>query len=270
MINLERGGGRRASAGSRTCKALDGVSPRFKFRRVNPKLEATLNEALESLKAELGDKLHSCCLYGSAVRGNAVPGVSDLNLLIVLNESDAAAHQAVARALAGRPLIDPFVLAKRGFERSVRAFASKFASIRRNHRVLHGPDPLAEIVVEPQMERFLCEQAVRNLRLRLVYSFVTRDRHKGYDKFVAANVTAMFVHFAEALRLEGIVLPADFAERIPVLEREYKISGEVLRELLALKADARRLSEAESVRLHERLSPLVDAVLDWIEARWMA
>lgn len=229
-----------------------------------------MNDAVQALKTELGDKLHSCSLYGSAVRGNAITGVSDLNLLIVLNVSDSATHQAVARALADKPLIDPFVLAKSGLKRSVRAFASKFASIRRNQRVLYGTDPLADIVIEPQMERFLCEQAVRNLRLRLVYSFVTRTRHKSYDKFVTANTTALFVHFSEALRLEGVSLPNGFAERIPVMARDYKIDGQLLHELLALKAAPRRLSEDETVELHERLNPAMDTVLDWIESRWSA
>jgi predicted nucleotidyltransferase len=237
---------------------------------VHPKLESTLNQAVKALESELGSNLYSCCLYGSAVRGNAIKGVSDLNLLIVLNESNSAAHQAVARALADLPLIDPFVLAKRGFDRSVRAFASKFASIRRNHRVLSGADPLAEVKLDPQLERFLCEQAVRNLRLRLVYSFVTRKQHKSYDKFVSGSVTAMFVHFSEALRLDGVAIPTDFEARIPVLEREYKIDGQLLRDLLALKHAPRRFSDAEIIQLHERLFPLVDAVLGWIEERWAA
>lgn len=235
---------------------------------MNPKLESTLNEAVKALEAELGGNLYSCCLYGSAVRGNAIEGVSDLNLLIVLNESDSTAHQAVARALTKYPLIDPFVLAKRGFARSVRAFASKFASIRRHHRVLSGVDPLADIKIDPQMERFLCEQTIRNLRMRHVYSFVTRSRHQGYDKFLVGAVTPLFVSFSEALRLEGVAIPTDFEARIPVLAREYKIDEALLRDLLALKSTPRRLSDAEVLKMHERVSPLVDAVLGWIEAHW--
>ena len=238
---------------------------------MNPTSDSKLNQAVAALKAGLGDNLYACCLYGSAVRGNSIEGVSDLNLLIVLNESNSAAHQAVARALDGFAKVDPFVLAKGGFERSVRAFAAKFASIRRNYRVLHGTDPLAGIELDPSMERFLCEQALRNLRLRLVYSFVTRSRHNKYDRFVASHVTAMFVHFSEALRLEEIAIPADFSARIPVLEREYKIDGKVLADVLALKRAPRRsFTDAEAVQLHERLFPVIDAVLRWIEQRWPA
>jgi predicted nucleotidyltransferase len=235
---------------------------------VNPKLEATLQRAVEALKAELRDNLHSCCLYGSAVRGNAIEGVSDLNLLIVLHESSSAAHQAVARALENFPVIDPFVLATRGFERSVRAFAPKFASIRRNHRVLHGPDPLAEIKIDAELERFLCEQAIRNLRLRLVYSFITRKQHKGYDRFLVRNVTAMFIQFSEALRLAGISIPADFEARVPIFEREFQFKGQPLRDLLALKKKPRRLSDSEVIAWHDQIFPIVDAVLRTIEERW--
>ena len=237
---------------------------------VNPTVESILKRAVEALKAEVGANLYSCCLYGSAVRGNAIEGVSDLNLLIVLNESNSVVHQAVERALDPLPQIDPFVLAKRGFERSVRSFATKFASIRRNYRVLHGADPLAALKFDPQQERFLCEQALRNLRLRLAYAFITRHRQKSYDRFVTRNVTPIFVQCSEVLRLEGVSIPTDFELRIPILEREFKIDGQVLRDLLALKRAPRPFVEAEAIQWHGRLFPIVDAVLRWIEERWPA
>lgn len=195
-------------------------------------------------------------------------GVSDLNLLIVLNESNSAAHQAISRALDGLKPIDPFVLAKRGFERSVQTFATKFASIQRHYRVLVGADPLKDFKVGAPMERFLCEQAVRNLRLRLVYSFITRSQHKNYDVFVVRNVTGMFVQFSEVLRLHGVAIPTDFEARIPVLEREFKIEAQVLRDLLALKRGPRRFSDEDAIQWHARLFPVMDAVLCWIETHW--
>ena len=235
---------------------------------MNPPPAPTLDQAVAALCRELGDNLFSCCVYGSAVRGNAIAGVSDINLLVILKQSDIAAHQAVARAIGGLPQIDPFVLAKRGFERSVRAFAPKFASIRRNYRVLHGADPLAAMDVDDGLEKFLCEQAFRNLRLRLVYSFVTRAQHQAYDRFVLRHVTPFFVQSSEILRLSGREIPPAFEARIPVLEQEFKIDGQVLRDLLALKAKPVRFSEAETVSWHERLFPAVDAVLVWIETHW--
>ncbi|MEO6036635.1 MAG: hypothetical protein ABIQ35_15400 [Verrucomicrobiota bacterium] len=237
---------------------------------MSPKLQTFVDQALAALKGELGENLYSCCLYGSAVRGNVIEGVSDINLLIVLNQSSSAAHQAVARAIGNQSQLDPFILARRGFERSVRTFATKFASIKRNYRVLHGADPLAAITIDVSLEKFLCEQAIRNLRLRLVYSFVTRSQHKSYDRFVVRNVTSLFVQLSEALRLNGIPIPTAFESRIAVLEREFKIDGQFLRDLLALKKAPSRFSEAEAVAWHDRLFPLIDSVLGWIETNWPA
>ncbi|HXI69893.1 MAG TPA: hypothetical protein VNN22_05985 [Verrucomicrobiae bacterium] len=232
------------------------------------KLQETLDQAVNALRSELGDNLYSCCVYGSAVRGNSIEGVSDINLLVILNQSTAVAHQAVARAMGGQAMIDPFVLARRGFERSIRAFATKFTSIKRNYRVLFGADPLANLSVDAELEKFLCEQAVRNLRLRLVYSFITRQQNKAYDRFLVRNVTGIFVQFSEALRLGGIAMPPAFEARIPILEREYKIEGQILRDLLALKKSPHKFSEDEAVAWHERVFPVVDTVLAWIENKW--
>jgi hypothetical protein len=237
---------------------------------VTTKLEATLEQTVSALRTELGDNLYSCCIYGSAVRGNAIEGVSDINLLIVVNQSTSAAHEAIARAIGGQAEIDPFVLGRRGFERSMRAFAPKFASIRRNHRVLFGADPLKDMNVDVSLEKFLCEQAVRNLRLRLVYSFVTRQQHKAYDRFIVRNISIMFVQFSEALRLNGVTIPTAFEARIPIFEREFKVDGRVFQDLIALKKSPQRFSEADCVNWHSRLFPAVDAVLNWIETNWPA
>lgn len=234
------------------------------------KLEETLNQAVSALRTELGDNLYSCCVYGSAVRGNAIEGVSDINLLIILNQSNATAHEGIARAIGDKPLVDPFVLNRHGLERSERAFGPKFASIKRNYRVLHGADPLADLKIDPALEKFLCEQAIRNLRLRLAYSFITRQRHKAYDKFVVQNITTLFVQFSEVLRLDGAAVPPAFDDRVPLLEQKFKIDGQVLRDLIALKKSPQRFSETDAVNWHTRLFPVVDAVVNWIESNWPA
>jgi uncharacterized protein len=59
-----------------------------------------VDAAREGITATFGGpRLHSAYLYGSIPRGTAVPGVSDLDLLIILRDEPAAADRAAASAL---------------------------------------------------------------------------------------------------------------------------------------------------------------------------
>jgi predicted nucleotidyltransferase len=69
--------------------ALDRVPPAF-----GPVVEA----ARALITGRFGSRLHSAYLSGSIPRGTAVPGASDLDLLVVLHDEPADADQA-ARAL---------------------------------------------------------------------------------------------------------------------------------------------------------------------------
>ena len=237
---------------------------------MSPDCESLTSAVVAALRENLGANLYSCCIYGSAVRGNWIAGVSDLNLLIVLNESTPVAHDSIAEVLHKYPNVDPFILGRAGMERSLRAFAAKFANIRRQHKLLHGADLFVDLAFDPALERFLCEQAMRNLRLRLVYAFVTRSSRKSYERFLISNVTPLFVQLSQVIRLNGGMLPKEFETRVATFEAQFKIDGSVLRELLGLKQKPRALDESEVVTWHSRAFPLVDAVVKWIEANWPA
>lgn len=257
---------------SRTGNCLD---PDDVVGRVDPmssESDALAGKALDGLRQRLGTNLASCCVYGSAVRGNWIPGTSDLNLLVVLNESTPAAHECIAQVVAENPGVDPFVLGREGLERSIRAFAGKFSSIRRNYRVLHGVDPLAQFPVDPEVERFLCEQSLRNFRMRLTYAFVTRSPRKPYATHLAANAATLMVLLSQVIRLSENApgLPTDFEARLPVIEKWFGIDGSVLRELQDFKRKPVPLDDAGVLSWHRRLHPVVDVAVKWIEAHWPA
>jgi hypothetical protein len=234
-----------------------------------PETQAALDRAVSALTKTLGANLHSLVLYGSAVRGNLVPRVSDLNLLILLDESTPEAHAAIAEALRGPMRIEPFILGRALLARSLQAFAVKFLSIRRNYRVLHGIDPFANLTVDEGLARFLCEQATRNLRLRCVRAFVVFGHDPArYSKFLSKLVPAIFTDLSEGLRRTGTEVPRDYEARLPVFEKEFTAEASVLRELLQLKASDATLSPDQARLVHDRLFRLLDAAVRWMEGQW--
>ena len=238
------------------------------------KTQAALDRAVEALKAPLKDNLYSCVLYGSAVRGDFVPVASDVNLLIVLNESTPEAHAAIVKAVRGKLRIDPFVIGRPGMERSFKSFALKFLSIQRDYKLLYGEDPLTSLNVEKEYEWFLCEQGLRNIRLRLVRGFIVfgEDRRR-YTQFLIHWIPTLFIDLSAALRLNGTEIPHDFSERIPVLQRGLDVDTSVLEDLLKLKQKPRlfsfnhRLSSEEVMTFHSRVYRLLTHAVQWMESK---
>src|SRR4029077_21194577 len=113
------------------------------------------------------------------------------------------------------------------------------------------------ITIDPEIEWFLCEQALRNLRLRMVYAFVTRARTKAYHRFVFRSIVPLFVQFSEVLRLEGVSVPKELEARIPLMEKQFQIDGKVLRELLDLKQNVQARRRETDEYWHELLFPIV-------------
>jgi predicted nucleotidyltransferase len=231
--------------------------------------QPALDDTIDALRSALADNLYSIVLYGSAARGDFVPGVSDLNILIVLNESTPAAHVAIAHALRSHANVEPFIVGRPGLLRTARAFPAKVAAIRRTARTVVGSDPLADLPRFPELERFAAEQALRNVRLRLVYNFVKRSADAAaYTRFVLNFVPAIYSACNGVLELEGVGVPRGREAQAALFASTFSVDTTVLLELAALKRKPQPLSASQLNAVHTRLFAVVMAALAWVEQRW--
>lgn len=231
--------------------------------------QAEVEKISNQLPATLGENLYSCVLYGSAVRGNVVAGVSDINILIVLNQSTPAAHTAIADCIGGKVYVNPFIIARKGMERSFAVFGIKFRSIKRNYRVLFGEDPIKEFSVTDEKVRFLAEQALRNLRLRSVNTYI-HHRHNAqrYTRFLLNTYTALFTYVGEIMRLDHIEVPRNYKERIPIVCKYFNIDATVLNELATIQANPSQITTNNIPAIHEHLFTFLNTIVVWMEAKW--
>jgi predicted nucleotidyltransferase len=79
------------------------ILPEADLANVQPEYEPVPAQVARALGAAFGSRLHSGYLYGSVVRGNAVPGRSDVDVLAILraapSDDDRAAAARVEHAL---------------------------------------------------------------------------------------------------------------------------------------------------------------------------
>jgi predicted nucleotidyltransferase len=229
-----------------------------------PKHQKALEGCVDQLTASLRDNLWSAILYGSAVRGDISKKQSDLNLLLVLNNSNPEAHRAIAHAIKAAVPVRPMVVCRAEMEESFRAFAVKFESIKRNYRVLHGEDPFDKVPVDRETLRFLVARSLRNLRLRCIYTYVTlgADR-KRYLKYLVHVTPRLFTDLGAALRLNGLEIPPQYAHRLAPFRQVLGDEVDVLGDMLKLKERPEPLSPRDVDIYHHRLFRLLDKAVQW-------
>jgi len=228
-----------------------------------------VTQVCEELRQNLKENLASFALYGSAVRNDMVAGRSDLNVLIILEHSAPEAHRVIAELLVRYPSVAPFVLSKSELERSRTVFALKFNSIKRNYRIIYGEDFLADFSPSDELLRFLSEQSLRNLRLRIKNAYIRNyQKPERFGIFVMKNIPALFVSLSEILRCAGIDVPKDHAARPELIGKSMGTDASVLAELREAQRSPKFFSPDDAFRIHSEIFRLLSAAIEWVQKEW--
>lgn len=105
----------------------------------------------KDVKSAFGDQLEGLLIYGSAVRGEFLPGRSNLNLLLVVADYDASVlkrYGPVHKRWSKEGIITPLFLTDREIRTSSALFPLEFLEIQEHHRVLGGRDPFVGFHVD--------------------------------------------------------------------------------------------------------------------------
>ncbi len=103
-----------------------------------------LRDYAKDVKRAYGDRLESLLIYGSAVRGEFLPGRSNLNLLLYLTDYHAASladYAPIHKRWSKEQVVVPLFLNERDLRRASSIFPLEFLEIQDYHRVLGGRDP---------------------------------------------------------------------------------------------------------------------------------
>ena len=181
--------------------ALSGL-----MRDLPEDVASVLADVVGAAREAFADDLVSVVLYGSAAEGALRP-TSDVNVIIVLRAFDRARGDRFRGPLqvaqAAIQLAVMFLLADE-VDGAARAFAQKFADIKRRHRVLHGEDPFNALTIPRPALVARLDQVLLNLTLRLRAFYLERGR---FEEQLAGLVAQMSGPIrtcaASLLELEG-------------------------------------------------------------------
>jgi len=155
-------------------------------------------------------------LHGSAARGQYVPGWSDVNLLMILDQLTPDVLDRLRSALT-RWQQDadaiPLLFTRAEWSRAADAYPLEIAEMQTGYRVVRGADLIAAARVRPAELRLALERELRGKLLRLRQGYAL---YGGRPETLAEGsrqvISSLLVLLRGLIVLAGGTLPADPAE----------------------------------------------------------
>lgn len=233
----------------------------------DPELERRLDRLVQRLREAAGVNLLGVALYGGLVKGRYTPGISDINVLVVLADAGLPSLLPLAPALTEalrESLVVPFLATPDDLRSSAALFPVKILDIQLSHRVLWGDAHLSGIRVDPSSLRLRALQELKNAELRLRLQVVERGGDPdAMWRALTHSLPKLAVTLETLLRAKGLEVPADRPGLLRAAAGELGIAPERMDRVATLRRVDPRPSEAEVV---ERLAEYFQ-ILAHIERR---
>jgi hypothetical protein len=215
----------------------------------------------KSITAVPNNTLKSIILYGSAARKDYRSGLSDINLLIILEHADIMALKSIIEPVTiGRSeRIAPLFLSTADLLKVAEAFPLKFLSIRESHKLLYGNNPFAEIEICKEALHRRCQQEMVNLLMRLRRHYLNSMGHN-----LAGFLVTSFKGFSESLRIFLYLTNNNLPSRDETVGIATTILGanmDVVHEIIKIK-DSQEVPDNDIVQaIYDRYFRLIEQIV---------
>lgn len=160
---------------------------------------------VEELKNCLGGNLKAAYLYGSSVLKEGIPGASDENILLVVDDVSLRLLKTMAPVVKtwmkrGNPV--PMIFSLSMMERATDVFPIEFLDIRARHRLLWGDDILKKLDIRLNHFRHQLEFELRGKFLLLTRSYIELEgQEKKVVQLIGRSLSSVSTLFRGVLRL---------------------------------------------------------------------
>lgn len=231
--------------------------------------EAQLQKLVDGLKKAFGEALESVVLYGSAAASEYHAKHSDLNILVVMKNSDSS-RVGRARKIArwwnstGNPPLLFFTMHE--MKESADVFPMEFSDMKEAHRILFGSDPLADLKVDRRHLRLECEHELRGKLLSLRSRHVLALGHASEaTSLLARSLSTFAVLFRHALALVGHPVSFTKAEVFTAAAQEFNFDSAPFMEMLAVRKGERTLSALDLDAVFEKYFEGIQKVIERVD-----
>lgn len=234
---------------------------------ISDKLKNKIKNFIQGLKDNYQDELVSVVLYGSAASNEFIEKHSNLNLLIILRNTDLNSLKKASRLVNKFRMISPLFLTEEYIKSSTDIFPIEFLDMQENYLVLFGKDVLKDIMVDTRNLRFQCEQElkVKLLNLKQLYLKVSRDKF-ALSRLLLKSVNSTLHILRNVLRLKQRKPPYLKQDILKELISEFQINAEVWEKVLSAKNKQVKLNLKDTNLLFRDFVSELERIVNIIDA----
>jgi predicted nucleotidyltransferase len=235
--------------------------------------EKKLDEFIARLKDAAGDNLESLVLYGSAVTGEYDPEFSNINLLCFVRDSSFPKLKAIS------PVVQwwfkegqraPLLITKDELSRSSDVFVIELMDIRRQHKVLFGPDLVGDLEIPMHLHRAQLEYELREkLILLRQHLLLAANEPDHMWNLLLHSLPAFATLFRHAVIAQNQPVPPTKREAIKQLAASLRFDATAFENLLDVREHRANRNQfqvqevaARYLAAVEQVTSAVDRMLD--------
>ena len=170
-------------------------------------VQQLLQRYVKETTALLGGQLEGILLYGSAVRGEFLPGRSNINLLLMLSSYDREGLKRYAKAhkrWSREQFVIPLVLTEADLTRPGTVFPLEYLEIQEQHRVLWGRDPFIGMHIDRTHLGYQVQQGLQGNLVQLRQRFIEGGgTEEAISMLLPLSLTALLPCLRGLQRLAG-------------------------------------------------------------------
>jgi len=234
--------------------------------RLPQKLEIKMQQFLQGLIDTYAEDLVSVSLYGSGASGEFVERYSNLNLLVVLKNSDLENLKKSSCLTRRSRIINPLFLTEGYINSSTDIFPIEFLDMQENYRLLYGKDVLSGLHISTENLRFQCEQELKAKLISLRQSYLRIYKNKALLAALLFKSFNSILHILRnVLRLKGKIVVYQKQEILKEVSAQFGIKCDVFERIRQAKLKQIRLKGGEAEALFIDFIMVLEKIVDIVD-----
>ena len=230
-------------------------------------ISKTMDDFINRLKDTYGDSLISVILYGSAASGEFTGRYSNINLLIVLDDTSLDNLNKISNIITGRKfrMINPLFFTEDYIKSSSDVFPIEFLDMKENYIVLYGKDALAGLEIDIRNLRFQCEQELKAKLLNIKNVYLRIKDKQALENLLFKSFTSSLHILRNMVRLKG-KSPSYLKESVLAdIAREFNMDTSNFNKILEAKKKDLKLPSGEIESLFFALVTDMEKIINIVD-----